>query len=125
MKIWAKIEKNTVVYPPKNDKSTGCFNVNQNEHWLKEHGFNLYDPAELQTFYPEPEMVLKKYSTLKIIRILGNDWESFRQQLQSEGVLDQFFAANYIAEDDPVFLAFLETVPEEVKSKLILCEWNS
>ncbi|MBQ7401829.1 MAG: hypothetical protein IJW05_00180 [Lentisphaeria bacterium] len=125
MKIWAKIEKNTVVYPPKNDKTTGCFNVDQNESWLKEHGFKQYDPAELQTFYPEPEMVLKKYSTLKIIRILGNDWESFRQQLQSEGVLDQFFAANYIAEDDPVFLAFLETVPEEVKSKLILCEWNS
>ena len=25
---------------------------------------------------------------------------------------------------DPVFIAFMETVPEEVKAKLILCEWE-
>ncbi|MBQ7404241.1 MAG: hypothetical protein IJW05_12485 [Lentisphaeria bacterium] len=124
MEIWAKIENETVIYPPRNDKSKGMFNVDKNEKWLTENGFQLYDTAELQKYQPTIEEEPKKYSTLKIIRNLGDEWEGYREQLSEAGVLDQFFAANYLAEDDPVFLAFLETVPEEVKAKLILCEWE-
>jgi hypothetical protein len=29
-----------------------------------------------------------------------------------------------LAEDDPVFMAFMQTVPDEVKEMLDLCEWE-
>jgi len=67
---------------------------------------------------------MKKYSTLKIIRALGDEWENYRKQLEEAGVVDQFFAANYLAANDPVFVAFLATVPEEVREKLEECEWE-
>lgn len=70
---------------------------------------------------PDP---VKKYSTLKIIRTLGNDWARYRKQLDAAGYADQFFAANYLASNDPVFEAFLATVPEEVREKLEECEWD-
>ena len=67
---------------------------------------------------------IKKYSTLKIIRALGDDWENYRKLLEEAGVIDQFFAANYLASDDPVFVKFLATVPEEVREKLEECQWE-
>ena len=67
---------------------------------------------------------IKKYSTLKIIRALGDDWENYRKLLEEAGVIDQFFAANYLAGNDPVFVAFLATVPEEVREKLEECQWE-
>lgn len=66
----------------------------------------------------------KKYSKLKIIRTLGANWETYRQQLEQAGMLDQFFAAEYLAEDDPVFAAFIAKVPDEVKEKLNECLWE-
>ena len=124
MKIWAKIENNEVVYPPRNDKFSGMFNVDKNEEWLKNHGFSLMSTEELAGYQPVPEEERMKYSTLKIIRNLGADWGKYRQKIETAGVLDQFFAANWLAEDDPVFLAFLKTVPENVKAMLSFCEWN-
>lgn len=67
---------------------------------------------------------IRKYSKLKIIRTLGADWETYRSQLEHAGMLDQFFAAEYLAEDDPVFTAFMASVPEEVKTKLSECLWE-
>ena len=66
----------------------------------------------------------KKYSKLKIIRFLGDQWETYRAQLEAAGYLDQFFAAEYLAEDDPVFAAFMANVPEETKEKLGECLWE-
>lgn len=67
---------------------------------------------------------IRKYSKLKIIRALGEEWETYRQQLEHAGVIDQFFAAEYLAEDDPVFAAFMASVPEEVKERLKECIWG-
>ena len=67
---------------------------------------------------------IRKYSKLKIIRALGNEWETYRHQLEQAGMLDQFFAAEYLSEDDPVFTAFMENVPDEVKEKLNECLWE-
>lgn len=67
---------------------------------------------------------IRKYSKLKIIRVLGEKWETYRQQMEKAGMLDQFFAAEYLAEDDPVFAAFMANVPEEVKEKLGECLWE-
>ena len=66
----------------------------------------------------------RKYSKLKIIRILGDDWETYRSQLEQAGMLDQFFAAEYLSEDDPVFTAFMASVPDEIKEKLKECLWE-
>lgn len=35
-----------------------------------------------------------------------------------------FFAANYLASDDPVFAEFLSGVPDELKAHLGECEWD-
>ena len=124
MKIWAKIEDGRIVYPPKNDKASGMFNVNKNSAWLKTHGFSQWTAEELEPYQPKPVEMPKKYSTLKIIRVLGDNWEYYKNLLEQAGYLDQFFAANYLAEDDPVFMAFMATVPDEVKEMLDLCEWE-
>lgn len=68
---------------------------------------------------------VQKYSKLKIIRALGEEWETYRHQLEQAGMLDQFFAAEYLAEDDPVFSAFMASVPDEVKEKLNECQWEA
>lgn len=70
------------------------------------------------------QMEAVKYSTLKIIRTLGDDWQTYKAQMEAAGVLDQFYAANYLKSDDPVFAAFLENVPDEVKEKLNECLWE-
>ena len=67
---------------------------------------------------------IRKYSKLKIIRALGSEWETYRQQLEQAGMLDQFFAAEYLAEDDPVFVAFMASVPDDVKERLGECLWE-
>ena len=66
----------------------------------------------------------KKYSKLKIIRLLEDQWETYRTQLEESGLLDQFMAAEYLAEDDPVFAAFLAGVPEEIRDLLEQCLWE-
>ena len=78
--------------------------------------------------YEETDIVIpeavKKYSTLKIIRALGSDWDTYKAQLESAGVLDQFFAANYLLSTDKVFAAFIANVPAELKAKLDECIWE-
>ena len=124
MKIWAKIEDGRIVYPPKNDIETGAFNVDKNEAWLIEHGYSQWTAEELEPYQPKPVELPKKYSTLKIIRTLDEDWETYRTQLEQAGYLDQFWAANYLKEDDPAFVAFMQNVPDAVKEMLSSCEWE-
>jgi hypothetical protein len=79
------------------------------------------------TYEETAEMVteaIKKYSTLKIIRALGSDWDTYKAQLESAGLLDQFFAANYLLSTDPVFAAFVANVPAELAAKLDECVWE-
>lgn len=73
---------------------------------------------------PAPEPLPKRYSKLKIIRVLGDAWETYKAQIEAAGLLDEFAYAEYLAEDDPVFAAFLESVPDEVKAKLDQCLWE-
>ena len=119
---YAKIENGVVIYPPKNDGNH--FNVHRDEYWLATHGYRFYTPEELAELLPAPPAPPERYSTLKIIRALGEDWETYRAALAEAGVLDQFFAANYLASDDPVFQAFVATVPEEIVSRLDECQWE-
>ncbi len=87
---------------------------------LKEAGFVWEEPAPVA-----PVEAPKRYSTLKIIRALGDEWAAYKTMLESAGVLDQFFAANYLSADDPVFTAFVANVPEELKARLDAeCIWE-
>jgi hypothetical protein len=86
---------------------------------LKAAGYVWEEPVPV-----EPIEIPKRYSTLKIIRALGDEWETYRAQLQTAGVLDQFFAANYLSADDPVFMAFVANVPEKLKAQLDECLWE-
>ena len=86
---------------------------NPSDEMLKAAGFVWVEPE-----VPEPIELPKRYSTLKIIRALGDEWQAYKTQLETAGVLDQFFAANYLSADDPVFMAFIATVPDELQEKL-------
>lgn len=87
---------------------------------LPKHGYTWVEPEPPAPLPPPP----KRYSTLKIIRTLGDEWETYRAQIAEAGVLDQFFAANYLAEDDPVFSAFVATLPAELVAQLDECLWE-
>ena len=69
-------------------------------------------------------MEIKRYSTLKIIRALGSQWPIYKEQLAAGGILDQFYAANYLRSDDPELIAFLENIPSDIRIKLDTCLWE-
>ena len=93
---------------------------NPTDEMLKAAGFEWVEPE-----VPEPIELPKRYSTLKIIRALGDEWQNYKSKLETAGVIDQFFAANYLSADDPVFMAFIATVPEELKARLDTeCIWE-
>ena len=123
-KIFAKIENGVIIYPPKNDRKNGIFNVSNNKAWLEKNGYKEYTLEELKKYEPVFEPEPKKYSTLKVIRALGDDWSYYKDLLEKAGVIDQFFAANYLDEKDPIFQAFLINVPDELKLRLDECLWN-
>ena len=93
---------------------------------------NIYDvaidvenaPYTYEETEEKIEMPVVKYSTLKIIRKLGDAWPAYKAQMEAAGVLDQFYAANYLRSDDPVFAAFIANVPEEVRKQLDECVWE-
>lgn len=91
------------------------------EH-LRAAGYVWEDPPVVEPVTPV-EMP-KRYSTLKIIRQLGIEWETYRKKLETAGVLDQFFAANYLSADDPVFISFIADVPEALLAQLEDCLWD-
>ena len=106
--------------------SDGNFKIRQVETG---HIYDMAIDVEGAPFtYEETEekiqMEAVKYSTLKIIRTLGDDWQTYKAQIEAVGVLDQFYAANYLRSDDPVFAAFLENVPDKVKARLNECIWE-
>lgn len=78
-------------------------------------GWQEYTPAA-------PPPVVKRYSKLKIIRALGDQWPTYKAQMEAAGLADEFWAANELAEDDPAFMAFMATVPDELKAQLEECE---
>lgn len=71
---------------------------------------------------PTPKEPIKRYSKLKIIRMLGDQWPVYKQMIEDAGFSDEFWAANELAEDDPAFSSFLETVPDDLKHLLDECQ---
>lgn len=69
--------------------------------------------------------VPKKYSKLKIVRLLGDNWQIIKAQLDAAGLLDQFILADYLKEDDPFFQEFISTLPEELVNQLDNCLWEA
>ena len=106
--------------------NTGCIIIeskrifNPTEDMLIEAGYTEYLP-DYTEYEPVEIYTPARYSQLKIIRTLGDEWSIYRKQLEDAGLLDQFFAADYLQEDDPVFSEFISGVPDALKSKLSEC----
>ena len=83
-------------------------------------GCEWVDPPEP----PLPEPAPLRYSKYKIIRLLGEDWPVYKQQILDAGVYDMFQNAEYLEEGDVLFDAFMEKVPQELKEKLSECFWE-
>lgn len=116
--MWKK--NDGTVYDGRGLSFDGFFYVKPSGKILEKAGYVWEEPI-----IPEPVEMPKRYSTLKIIRALGDDWAAYKTQLETAGVVDQFFAANYLASDDPVFMAFIANVPDELKERLDAeCIWE-
>lgn len=113
-------KRNNEIYSGGSIVHNGMRYFNPKDEILKAAGYEWVKPAPVA-----PVELPKRYSTLKIIRSLGDEWAAYKTMLESAGVLDQFFAANYLAADDPVFMAFVANVPEELKARLDAeCIWE-
>ena len=94
---------------------------------------NIYDvaidvenaPYTYEETEEKIEMEAVKYSTLKIVRALGDEWPMYKQMMEQAGILDEFYTANYLKSDDPVFASFIKQVPAEVQAKLSECIWDA
>jgi len=71
---------------------------------------------------PEETPLPKRYSQRAIIRELGEGWEYVRAQLEEAKVLDIFFAAEYLQDDDEDFVPWLAKLTDEQKQILARCE---
>lgn len=89
--------------------------------WYAANGYTDVPPV-----VPEAIVTPKKYSKLAIIRALGDGWAAKRAELEASGLLDQFFAADYLLETDEVFAGVLATLTEEQKTMLdAQCQWSA
>ena len=73
---------------------------------------------------PAPEPLPKKYSRLKIVRKLGDQWPAIKAQIESAGLLEEFRYADYLDEADEHFASFLKDLPQELKDQLEDCLWE-
>ena len=90
---------------------------NPDAETMRRAGYEWVEP-------PAPPAPPKRYSRLKIVRKLGDQWPAYRSQIESAGLMEDFRYAEYLSEDDPSFAAFLENVPDEVKALLDECLWE-
>lgn len=84
---------------------------------MRSLGYEEYTP-------PAPEPAPERYSKLKIIRALGDKWAAKKAELEAAGVLDEFMAAQYLAEDDPAFAAVLAALSDAEKEILKGCRYE-
>ncbi len=115
--MFAKINHGMVAYPPRNDGNR-C-GVDRDPAWLTAHGYREYTPSEILAVLRRPVAEPpRRYSQLAIIRALGDRWESQRAELVAAGLLDQFFAADYLEETDPVFASVAESLSDAERGLL-------
>ena len=105
--------KDGVIYQNGGIYLDGMWYSNPTPEQFRAAGYEWREPAP-----PEPEPAPpapKRYSKLKIIRALGDGWAAKKAQLEAAGVLDEFMAAQFMAEDDPVFGAVYSHLTDEEK----------
>lgn len=78
---------------------------------MRRAGYEEYVP-------PTPIPPPKRYSKLKVIRALGERWGEYKAGLEANGLLDEFLAAQFLAEDDPAFAPIYASLSEEEKQIL-------
>lgn len=100
--------KDGVVYTGKLVLPDGTRKWGASDEELLANGWEWVEPAP-----PEPGP--KRYSKLKIIRALGEAWPQKKAELEAAGVLDQFMAAQFMAEDDPGFAPVYASLTDEEK----------
>lgn len=97
------------------------------------------DPAESGRTYTETDEPIEgytpmRYSTLLIKRELAklDKWEAAKELLTASGYWDDYVLANYLAENDPVFIsakaAFVQAgilTADELSVLLPKCEWTA
>ena len=100
--------KDGVIYQGGGIYLDGMWYSNPTPEQFRAAGWEEYTPPPVP---PAP----KRYSKLKIIRALGDGWAAKKAQLEAAGVLDEFMAAQFMAEDDPVFGAVYSHLTDEEK----------
>ena len=109
--------KDGVIYQNGGIYLDGMWYSNPTPEQFRAAGWEEYTPPPVP---PAP----KRYSKLKIIRALGDGWAAKKAQLEAAGLYDLFMAAQFMAEDDPGFAAFCETLTAEEREALDECIYD-
>jgi len=67
---------------------------------MTERGYERVEVLPAKPEPPEPFVILSK---LAIIRVLGENWGSYRDRIEEAGLIDQWNAATYLDTSDPAF----------------------
>ena len=117
-----KIVNGKIVFPPTN--SGNKLNVYKDPEWLVAHGFHELTQEELAAVKHTPEV--RKYSKLKIIEALGENWAAWKAKIEAAGLLDYWTNCQYLASDYPAFQQFYRQLsPEERKLLNTRCRWEN
>lgn len=67
---------------------------------MTERGYERVEELPPRPEPPEPPVILSK---LAIIRVLGENWGTYRERIEEAGLIDQWNAATYLDTSDTAF----------------------
>ena len=120
--MFGKIVNGKFVSPPVN--SGNRLNVHKDPQWLAAHGYHELTAEEITAI--KPSAPVRKYSKLKIIETLGENWNAWKAKIEAAGLLDYWNNCQYLASDYPAFKQFYRQLsPEERKLLNTRCRWEN
>ena len=115
------IDKDGKAYPVLKKIILGDYVIcNPTKEQIIEAGYEWREPTPPEPPAPVPQ----RYSKYKIIKALGDQWPTYKAEIEAAGLYDLFLSAEYLEEGDPLFDGFIATIPEELKEKLNECLWD-
>lgn len=82
---------------------------------MTERGYERVEVLPAKPEPPEPPVILSK---LAIIRVLGENWGTYRERIEEAGLIDQWNAATYLDTSDPAFAPWWNALTDEERELL-------
>ena len=110
-----------IIFPPNPMLDGNKAVFNPSEKLLKQYGFKDIPETELAQAVLDLVHPPLRYSKIKMIEILGNDWEQCKKILEEQNLIDAFIVEDTIADNDMRFDIFLKQVKKCLGEKINIC----